>query len=480
LSPVKKKRDLGAGEVAEARRLVASSPANAYAAMPLVGVARLLDIGNRCWGCVRISRATRTLWASTWSSRTCAGSSARPCKPNETPALWAARARSGAGIRQDGPRHRRGHGARHGGAAGRRARRCAGARAGDREPARAAPAGVPGGERRAVERSEELRAAGVDPLSAAAKAAASGADDVGQFALPASAGSAGRSLPRASSAVAHKEAALNVASGASTRAVENAMLPDQAASLRQPVLSPQAAALDAITGALFGQMGDRAEPARPDREQLGYRDLALAPWRRGPRRARRRSPITTRRPRSRRSPRRCSAHRRARRRRRTCSSCRRRRDGRHVGARRGGTRRRARRISPPAAAARISKPRAALARQARTVEQPPVIAVNSRGEAIPADENLHPTDMGTVAGLMQNELARRAAEEARRAAPSTSPSRSASASRGRRTRAGAICARRAPAAARAPRARRDHAGDVQLPRRDSATAPATWRAPAPR
>ncbi len=134
------------------------------------------------------------------------------------------------------------------------------------------PVGVPAGFRRGVERTAELESAGVDPLTAAAQGAASGVMTTGQFAMPASAGSAlpnivGRVLSRGG-----QGAALNTAAGLSAQQAENAMLPEGAESLEQDVFTPENVIPQAVLGALFGQMGGRLPArARPQtRADLGY------------------------------------------------------------------------------------------------------------------------------------------------------------------------------------------------------------------
>ncbi len=430
----RKERELGGGEIARRAGTSFVHSANAYAAAPAIGIARIADAVAGLFGAP--DRAVSDSIADRFVVPSLAAADRAALQPGETtgPVGGAALAAApelgkmvpdiveGAGLVKAAPRV-----------------------IAEQAPSIAskvidllrggATAGVPAGFRRSVERAEELKAAGVDPLTAGAEGAASGALTVGQFALPASAGSAAASLPARIISRGAQGAALNVASGGAVRAAENAMLPDQAEKLRQPLMSPETAALDAITGAIFGQMGGRAPRAgHPTREQLGYQpgpsldlqtlDEGLAPV--APP-AERPMPQTDYDPAAAAKavtealfPMPEGAP--------TVPDMRLIPKGEEAPA---GV--------PPAPDVsevpirvppelelegggltgdeRVAKLAERAARQqGRTVEQPDVIAVNSRGEAIPADENLRPNDMGTVAGRMQAEGTRAAGDvQARRA-----------------------------------------------------------------
>jgi hypothetical protein len=401
-----KKRDLGGGEIAKRAGSSAFAAANAYAVAPLIGLAKLLGaplVAERIANTVvepNLRRVERASLQADERAGPVGGTvlAAAPelgkMVPDIAEGMGLAKAAPQAVVRAGAPVVER---------------VIANLRS-------AAPVGYPAGFRRAVERDEELRAAGVDPLISAPSSAASGAMTVGQFALPASAGSQAASLAGRVISRGAQGSALNVATGGSTRAVENAMLPEQGATLRQPVLSPETVALDAITGAIFGQMGERVPGRMPTREQLGYRPLELAPEQPA---APRPAPQPDVDPRAAikavnealyRTPEGAPAAP----------------DLQLVP--RGTDMNATSALGEPYAAPRApdlstSGARADLEaarrtrQQEREPERPAVIAVDSQGRAIPADENLRPSDMGTVAGLLQNDLARsHAAEvEARRA-----------------------------------------------------------------
>lgn len=416
-----KPRQLGTGEVASRAGSSFVHAANAYAAAPAVGIARLVDIANGLLG-MRTGQPSYTdILGERFVEPSLRQVERAALKPNEQAGPVGNVALSAAPeLGKFVPDIVEGMGLAK--AAPQQVVR-AGAPVIDQVIANlrgGATAGVPAGFRRAEERQVELQDAGVDPLMAAPQAAASGAMTVGQFALPASAGSAADSIAARIASRAGQGAALNVASGASTRAVENAMLPDQAAELRQPLVSPESAAIDAITGAIFGQMGGRNPRPHPSRADLGYRDLELAP-------------VEPPQPRPAPTP----EYDPAAAAKAVTEALFRTPEGAPTAP--------AMQLIPKGHEAPAGVPPApdvsevpirvppemalegggvtgadrqalleerAARQQARTVEQPPVVAVNSRGEAIPADENLHPTDMGTVAGKMQNELARQASEQA--------------------------------------------------------------------
>ena len=132
--------------------------------------------------------------------------------------------------------------------------------------------GIPAGFRVAAERQGDLTRAGVDPLAAAVPAAVSGLSTIGQFALPASAGSAAATLPGRIASRGAQGAALNVPAGIVQRQVDEALLPEAARpTMASNPTDPAAVIADLLGGLLFGQMGGKGETFRaPNRRALGY------------------------------------------------------------------------------------------------------------------------------------------------------------------------------------------------------------------
>jgi hypothetical protein len=135
-------------------------------------------------------------------------------------------------------------------------------------------AGAPAGFRRAAERQQELVGAGVDPIAAVPRATASGVMTAAEFALPASVGSAARSLPARVASRGVQGAGLGTSAGLSAQQAENLMAPE---SLQQDVFTPENIVPQLVLNALFGQMGPRlGRTGVPDRARLGYDRLERA------------------------------------------------------------------------------------------------------------------------------------------------------------------------------------------------------------
>lgn len=131
--------------------------------------------------------------------------------------------------------------------------------------------GIPAGVRSGLERGQELRDAGVSPGQAVLPATVTGLSTIGQFALPASAGSSAPTLAGRIASRGAQGAAINVPAGIVQRQAENLSLPDSANRLRTDPTDPAAVIADLIGGAMFGQMGQRAQITKaPNRSELGY------------------------------------------------------------------------------------------------------------------------------------------------------------------------------------------------------------------
>lgn len=279
-------------------------------------------------------------------------------------------------------------------------------------------AGVPAGFRRAGERQAELEQAGVSPLAAAPQAALSGTMTAGQFALPVSAGSAAATLPGRVVSRGAQGAALGTSAGVSAQQAEDAMAP---ASMGQNPLTAENLITQAFMNAMFGQMGGRnAKGGHPTREQLGYpKPLELAPQ----------EPPAPREP----VP---PVHDPMEAAKLVNEVLHASPEGAPLPPEGLGLVPRDTAMPGPmqpdvsevpyrvpadmaleggglTGAERVAKFEERAARQAsRQPERPATVAVDEKARAIPLDGEGQPTDRGSIAGLLQNELARRAAQEA--------------------------------------------------------------------
>jgi hypothetical protein len=131
-------------------------------------------------------------------------------------------------------------------------------------------AGVPAGNRVGIEREIALRNEGVDPLTAGLQGGASGAMTAGQFALPAAAASRAATLPARVASRGVQGAGLATTANMVQQQAENAMLPEGAERLRHDITDPGTLAVQAALGALVAQGAGRVPGARPSRQRLGY------------------------------------------------------------------------------------------------------------------------------------------------------------------------------------------------------------------
>ncbi len=279
-APAAPKRVVPTGEVARRALASAGNAAIGYAQFPMVGAARLIDLAA---GLVGAKPDLATRYGDAWVQPNINNIEANALKPGEdagavgTPVLAAAPelGKMVGDLMAGGPM----------GYAPRGLLGPATTAATNAIPAavnalrEGAVVGLPAGFRVAAERNAALQEAGASPLQAAVPAAVSGLSTVGQFALPASMGSTAATLPGRIASRGAQGAAINADAGIVQRQLENAVLPDAAARMRVDPTDPASVIADALGGALFGQMGSKAQTFRaPNREALGYRpDPTTAP-----------------------------------------------------------------------------------------------------------------------------------------------------------------------------------------------------------